>query len=757
MRKDKLITLLVFYLLVNIGYAQNISREEYIDSLMVKATNTAFTKSGLKYADELIELGNKYGYDKATNRGLECKACIYVNEDMYDELDMFCDSIDQNSQLQKEAPYVYYYITYTHGKAYMRQAKYNLAINLAKQMYEDGKGMMNRCKRTTNDDEDLAKGVETLVQGIDILAEAYSEIGQYQTSIDYYEESIEACKQLRNDEVSTNWMTSSYGRMCTAMEMYEYVDGNKLLEYVDMFSQDLSKWADSYTDKEYLEVLMPYYNSIIDYVSMIAYIQTDKKEKVEEHYKAFMDVCGNNDMSSNFDINYYSVNIHYHRYKGDYIRSMAYSDSLIQYQRDNDMMSELRRTLVIKLRINHLIGNYKEDFAIADEIINLSDTIENKRTNTQIEEMGTLLGLEKAQQEAEKEKAQRTIMTLYMAIGGVLLLMVIVVVILVIRINIQQRKTNQELDEKNCELEQQKEEILVQNENLELQQEKIASQNRDLELQNRIISQSNKEINDSINYASMIQRAAMPSDKTMKNIFGEHLLIYRPLRTVSGDFYWAMEKGKYKMLAVGDCTGHGVPGAFLSILGVSILNEIAGKIDLGKTTAGMMLDQMRELFKWSLNQKDSDDDDSNHDGIDVALVIIDTETRVLHYAGAFRPLIVVREGEMMKKDADRMPIGVHYKAAEHFTDHEMLLERGDRLYMFSDGITDQFGYNEKGEVHKFTAKRMYNLLSGSSRDPFSVQQTKIEMALDNWRLEGLRTTGEKYEQTDDIVLVGIGV
>lgn len=244
MRKDKLITLLVFYLLVNIGYAQNISREEYIDSLMVKATNTAFTKSGLKYADELIELGNKYGYDKATNRGLECKACIYVNEDMYDELDMFCDSIDQNSQLQKEAPYVYYYITYTHGKAYMRQAKYNLAINLAKQMYEDGKGMMNRCKRTTNDDEDLAKGVETLVQGIDILAEAYSEIGQYQTSIDYYEESIEACKQLRNDEVSTNWMTSSYGRMCTAMEMYEYVDGNKLLEYVDMFSQDLSKWAD---------------------------------------------------------------------------------------------------------------------------------------------------------------------------------------------------------------------------------------------------------------------------------------------------------------------------------------------------------------------------------------------------------------------------------------------------------------------------------------------------------------------------------
>jgi len=750
----KILCLLTLFLFDIYAFAQSEAEKQYIDSLMVKATNNAMTKAGLVYADELITLANKYHISKAVNRGYECKACIYVNEDMNMELDIFCDSIEHHTNIKEEFPYVYYYISYTHGKAYMRQAKYNLAINLAKQMYDDGKEMM---KKANDDHNELEKGIETFVQGIDILAEAYSEIDLHDMSLAYYEESIEAFKNLRTDEVSTNWMTSSYGRMCTALDCYGLTDGQKLLGYVDMFSEDLKLWADKNPNKNYIDALLPYYKSIIDYVYMAAYIQIGDKANVDKYYKDFMDVTDHNAMSSNFDINYYSANMSYYKYKGDYNTALAYVDSLVNYQRENEMTNDLIKSLINKLRINHLLGDYKKDFDIAEEIINLTDSMEVKRSNTQIEEMGTLLGLEKAQKEAEYEKSQRIIMMLYLAIGAVLLILLIVVVTMVIRNNVRQRKANEILDEKNCELEQQKEEILVQNENLEIQQEKIAKQNHDLEAQNKIITQSNKEINDSINYASLIQRAAMPSDKTLKSIFGEHLLIYRPLKTVSGDFYWATQRGNIKLLAVGDCTGHGVPGAFLSILGVSIFNELASKIDLENTNAGLLLDQMRDLFKWSLNQKDNDDEESNHDGIDIALVLINNETHKVQYAGAFRPLIIMRDGELIKVDADRMPIGVHYMAADHFTNHEIDIQPNDKLYMFSDGITDQFGYNEKGEVHKFTAKRMYNIIRDSSRDPFSTQKTKLEMALDNWRLEGLRTSGDKYEQTDDIVMVGISV
>lgn len=358
-------------------------------------------------------------------------------------------------------------------------------------------------------------------------------------------------------------------------------------------------------------------------------------------------------------------------------------------------------------------------------------------------------------QRQREEDARTEKQKLVMAFVMTVLLLLMVVAVMLYRSFRRTRVVNQLLDRKNLALEEQKEEIATQNEYLISQKEQIEEQKVNLEYQNKIITAKNRQITDSINYASLIQQAALPSASQMNSIFGEHLVIYRPLNIVSGDFYWTSQVGRYKMLAVADCTGHGVPGAFLSMLGMSILNDISKDVSQESVSAGEMLDSMRQIFKDSLHQRGNEED--NHDGIDLALVIIDIEKMEMHYAGAFRPVLIFRDGEVIKLDADRMPIGVHYKEADHFTDHRVDLVKGDVIYIYSDGMTDQFGYDSDMTVHKFTSKRLKSLLTDVHRQPFSTQKMKIELALDKWRLDSLAKSGEPYEQTDDAILVGVRV
>lgn len=282
----------------------------------------------------------------------------------------------------------------------------------------------------------------------------------------------------------------------------------------------------------------------------------------------------------------------------------------------------------------------------------------------------------------------------------------------------------------------------------------IRSYNRSRKL-NKVLDTKNSELTDSINYASLIQRAAMPSEKMMGNLFNEYMVIFRPLNIISGDFFWASQKGRFKAIAVGDCTGHGVPGAFLSMLGMAILEYISQRHNDNSASAGHMLDDMRAVFKHSLHQNGNETD--NHDGIDIALVIIDTEEHKIYYSGAFRPLFIMRGKELVKYNADRMPIGEHLNEQEHFTDNVIDVNPGDILYLFSDGITDQFGYDDHHEVHKFTAKRLKTLLTSVAHLPLAEQKSIIENTIDDWRTDIMSDNNQLYEQTDDTTVVAVRI
>jgi PAS domain S-box-containing protein len=255
------------------------------------------------------------------------------------------------------------------------------------------------------------------------------------------------------------------------------------------------------------------------------------------------------------------------------------------------------------------------------------------------------------------------------------------------------------------------------------------------------IEEQNLNITDSIVYAQRIQRALLPPGDYMKQLLPHRFILYKPRNIVSGDFYWVNKKNDLIITAAADCTGHGVPGAMMSMLGVSILNEIVSTLQ--KPDAGDILNNFRSKLIESLHQGGKE----SHmwDGIDIALCLIDLKRKNVQYAGAYSPLYLIREGKLKETKGDKMPIGIHARM-EPFTNHNIQIQTGDSLYIFSDGYADQFGGdNDK----RFTQRRFRKLLVDIHDKPMTDQKDFLEKTLEKWR--------GKSGQIDDILVMGVRV
>ncbi|MBR6083643.1 MAG: SpoIIE family protein phosphatase [Salinivirgaceae bacterium] len=278
--------------------------------------------------------------------------------------------------------------------------------------------------------------------------------------------------------------------------------------------------------------------------------------------------------------------------------------------------------------------------------------------------------------------------------------------------------------------------------------------NHEIEKQRDQLALVNQQIISSVNYAQKIQNSMMPTHQQMTDILGETLIIWKPLNIVSGDFYWATRCGKRKIVTIVDCTGHGVPGAFMSMLGMSTLCDIANthEFQSGQLTAACILELMRTKVIEALHQNELSG--MSLDGMDMALCIIDDETLTLQYAGAFRPLVVIRNGETIVTKADKMPIGYLSENAKAFRNNNLQMQKGDVVYLFSDGLTDQFGCNNRGKEAKFSTRRLVDILVDVHSKPFASQKAAIEKAISKWRTP---STQKHYPQTDDMILVGFRI
>lgn len=297
------------------------------------------------------------------------------------------------------------------------------------------------------------------------------------------------------------------------------------------------------------------------------------------------------------------------------------------------------------------------------------------------------------------------------------------------------RELEQKVKERTLEISQQKEEIMTQRDEIEAQRDLVINQKEHIE-------EIFEELTSSIRYAERIQAAVLPSSEQMAEILGEHFIFFVPKDIVSGDFFWATRIRERIIFCIADCTGHGVPGAFMSMLGITFLNEIVRREEV--TNAADVLNHLRDNIVDSLKQQGRSMEQK--DGMDISFCVIETDNQILQFAGANNPVYIIRDHELFELKADRMPIAIHERMSP-FTLKEFKLEKGDCIYLFSDGYADQFGNSDSSSGGlKFKYKPFKNLLTENSQKPMDEQKAIIEKIFYQWK--------GNLKQIDDVTVAG---
>jgi serine phosphatase RsbU (regulator of sigma subunit) len=378
---------------------------------------------------------------------------------------------------------------------------------------------------------------------------------------------------------------------------------------------------------------------------------------------------------------------------------------------------------------------------------------ESEKQQLQIER----LGKEKELQLSENKKQK---IVIWFVVSGLILLVLVAVVILrslsitrkqnkiiekqkllVDEKNISLNELNEELNSQNEEISTQRDEIEAQRDEIIGQRDEIAAQRDLVTIQKEQIEKIHHEVSQSINYATRIQTAILPESALLNKYISEHFVIFKPKDKVSGDFYWWAVVENSLIVAVADCTGHGVPGAFMSMLGTSFLREIVVKEYM--TNPAIILKRLRKEIIHSLKQKGEYGEQK--DGMDMALVVINTDTLETQYAGANNPLYIIRNKTLEEIRPDKMPVAI-YENMHAYTNQEIVLQKGDCIYLMSDGYQDQFGGPKD---KKFLSKKLKELLKTNSHLPMINQGEILEKTHDNWKGIG--------EQIDDITILGIRI
>ncbi len=396
-----------------------------------------------------------------------------------------------------------------------------------------------------------------------------------------------------------------------------------------------------------------------------------------------------------------------HMHLENYNKAIKHFNQVIELARDYDLSPNIIVALDYMSQTYDKMGRTNEAYNYFKQQIALRDSLKNDENIELLTEMSMQHEFDK-QQEIQaiahklEQRRERLVRLFILSVLG----MVVIISILVFRSSQRRKKDN----------------II------------LASQKKKIEHQN-------KEITDSIKYAKRIQTAILPSDNLATEILPEHFIYFTPRDIVSGDYYWMKKIGSKVIITAADCTGHGVPGAFMSMLGVSFLNEIVNE---KTTTPHEILNKLRRSVKQTLGQTGRSGEAK--DGMDIAMCVLDIDNMKLQFAGAYNSLLLYRDCELIEYKADRMPIGIHIKEKDSFTIHEIDLQKGDTFYIFSDGYPDQFG-GDKGR--KFKTKSFKELLLNIQKFPMDRQKNILHDKTMEWRGD--------IEQVDDIIVIGIRV
>ncbi|MES2593211.1 MAG: tetratricopeptide repeat protein [Bacteroidota bacterium] len=412
---------------------------------------------------------------------------------------------------------------------------------------------------------------------------------------------------------------------------------------------------------------------------------------------------------------------------GKYTEAEQFLKKAIAIDDSIGALNELRQAELYLSQLYDTTGRYKEALIHYKKSIAIKDTIfsqENKKElvrkemNYEFDKKETITKAENEKQQAiveEKSRKQRWVLVLVSCV----LILVFAFAGFIFRALRITRKQKQIIETKNKETEEQKKVI---------------------QEQKKVVEEKNKDITDSINYAKRIQRAMLPHRRDIWTVFPKSFVLFKPKDIVSGDFYFFHKNDQSTFIAVADCTGHGVPGAFMSMIGAGKLNDAVSE----SSDPSKILSLLNKGIKTALKQ--SDGNESTRDGMDIALCAIDVENRIVKYAGANRPIWIVRKGqnEVDEIKATKKAIGGLTEDNEYFDSHELKLQQGDTFYICTDGYADQFG---KLTGKKLMTKKLKEVIIEIQNKPMKEQELYLDNFVENWKAGA--------EQVDDILIIGI--
>ncbi len=422
-----------------------------------------------------------------------------------------------------------------------------------------------------------------------------------------------------------------------------------------------------------------------------------------------------------------------------YAMAQKYLDSSFALAQSIGAPEILKNIYLTYFTIDTLRHRYKQALENYIKYTHLKDSLTGEKIKKDIANLESVYQLKLAEKEnrllkATQEKQQLIIQRhniIFASIAVVVALIIVFVIILWLQYK-KIRRYNKELEAKNKE-------ILQKNFILNQQKEEILSQKDEIERQHKELMRTQKKIEESIHYAQRIQNALLPSTTIFRLYFREAFVLFIPQEIVSGDFYWAENTGDKFYFAVGDCTGHGVPGAFISMMVLTMLRETVKTHP--EYTAAQILAELRENIKKTLSA--SDYNRQFTDGADVALAILETKTFKINFSGAYRPMYIFRRGELIVLKGDRQPLGSYLKE-KPFTDQHIQLEKDDVIYMFSDGFHDQIA---SASLRKFMISHFKKLLTDIHTMDMATQRKILEKTFYEWKKEG--------PQIDDVTILGL--
>ena len=627
------------------------------------------------------------------------------------------------------------------------------------------------------------------------LGNTFQLMGSYDKALSYYQQALQINQEEKNNKEIARSLTNigsvyrTFGKYekaiqfhLKALSLFEETETKDGIAWTTLNIARLFKLNESF-DKalEYLNKSMKIYQTIAEETGVetgitlclkeygLIYVKSGDLDKALQYSRKALERNKKNNNQYGIANSYANLGRIFYR-KNNYEKSLSYLQQSLELKQQLDDIVEIP-SLLRKIGENYLKMNeynrarefvekslaqakeeqlkeeQKESYRALSKIFQnqnkpqkalehyiafseLKDSLANQKINKlemqyEFEKEQKKLEYEKKQEAArQKAKLKRQRLITYAFIAGFILLGLLLFVIY---------KSYRRKVRDNIILEQKNEEIQAQRDEIEAQRDTATQQRDQIAKQNRIITES-------IEYARRIQTAVLPQEQTIQTFFPDYFIFFRPKNIVSGDFYWISKIDQKVIIAAADCTGHGVPGAFMSMLGVAFLNEIVNQSKI--VNPDEILNQLRSKVIDALHQ--SAKKRGSRDGMDISLSVIDTEQNKMYFAGAYNSVYLIRDQALQEIKADRMPIGVHSVYQDKpFSAQTVCLQQGDRLYYFSDGYFDQFG-GEKG--YKFGKKSFKNLLLQIHSNDMQYQKATIDQTLKEWK-------GSRI-QIDDIMVLG---